>query len=74
MQILKPTGMILLHLFRLVFGAVFVFSGFVKVVDPYGFAYKIEDYLSAFGWSNPLFYHLAMPLAVLRNDAPAFSR
>ena len=65
MQILKPTGMILLHLFRLVFGAVFVFSGFVKAVDPYGLAYKIEDYLSAFGWSNPMFYHLAMPLAVL---------
>lgn len=65
MHILQPTGMILLHLFRLLFGAVFIFSGFVKAVDPYGLAFKIEDYLSAFGWINPLFYQLSLPVAIL---------
>ncbi len=43
-----------------VLGLVFILSGFVKAVDPVGFSYKIEEYLSMFGmygmkeWSVPL--------------------
>lgn len=35
---------------QLFVGAVFVFSGFVKVIDPLGGLYKVTDYLTAFHW------------------------
>ena len=34
---------------RFVLGGVFIFSGFVKVIEPYGFFYKLQDYATAFG-------------------------
>ena len=39
---------------RLLLAAVFIFSGFVKAIDPLGGSYKINDYLLAFGgfWLN----------------------
>ncbi len=44
---------------RTLLGLVFIFSGFVKAIDPLGTVYKIEDYLKAFGG----FFTDLMPLA-----------
>ena len=52
---------------RLVVSATFAFSGFVKLVDPYGTAYKIHDYLVALDLPSLLAYpHLPMALSVLQ--------
>ena len=40
---------ILVELCRLLIGVVFIFSGFVKAVDPVGGAIKIGEYLASFG-------------------------
>jgi uncharacterized membrane protein YphA (DoxX/SURF4 family) len=44
----------IVSLFRFIIGAVFLFSGFVKAVDPYGTAYKMEEYINVFGLSGLL--------------------
>ena len=48
---------------RVIFGLVFLFSGFVKAVDPLGTAYKISDYLEAFSLTSLDF--LAFPASLL---------
>lgn len=60
----NPLLNVLLLILRLIFGAVFVFSGFVKLIDPLGFTYKIQDYLTAFGGFFEAFIPLALPAAV----------
>ena len=34
---------------RLILAATFIFSGYVKAIDPLGTQYKIQDYLVALG-------------------------
>ena len=55
---------IAVEIFRVILGLVFIFSGFVKAVDPWGGAYKIQDYFSAFGF--PEFNFWALPLSFLQ--------
>ena len=54
---------ILLWFSRLLFGLVFIFSGFVKAIDPLGSAYKFQDYFLAFG-TEWLFFS-AVPMAII---------
>lgn len=52
---------VLTNICRFLLAGLFIFSGFVKAVDPLGFTYKIEDYLEAFGILSwlPSFFPLA---------------
>jgi uncharacterized membrane protein YphA (DoxX/SURF4 family) len=45
----KTTMYYIRHISRILMGLLFIFSGYVKMVDPYGFALKIEEYFISFG-------------------------
>lgn len=52
-------------LLRLLLGLVFLFSSFVKGVDPLGTSYKVEDYLMVFGWNGLIPYALVLSYGVI---------
>lgn len=44
---------LLVWLLRLTVGVLFIISGLSKMLDPWGFIFKIEDYQALWGWAIP---------------------
>lgn len=53
----------LLFISRIIVGMVFIFSGFVKGVDPLGFTYKLQDYFTAFNLT--FLKSTALPISII---------
>ena len=45
---------VIVNICRLILAAVFIFSGYVKAIDPLGTQYKIQDYLESLGLQDVL--------------------
>lgn len=53
----------IIHLARLFVGNLFIFSGLVKLNDPLGFSYKLEEYFIEFGMDWSWLHEILVPLA-----------
>lgn len=53
------------HLFRILIGALFIFSGYVKLVDPIGSEYKFQEYFSEGVLNMEFLIPYALPFAIL---------
>lgn len=40
------------HIARMIMGSIFLVSGFVKAVDPWGTMIKVNEYLTIYGWES----------------------
>ena len=52
------------NLIRLVLGGLFIFSGVIKMNDPLGFSYKLEEYFGADVLNLEFLQPLALPMAI----------
>jgi hypothetical protein len=55
---------IIANISRILVGIVFIFSSFVKGIDPLGTAYKMEDYFLAWGWEWALPFALFLSISM----------
>ena len=65
MQKFKNDTSIVLLIFRIAIGLVFIFSSVVKGIDPLGTAYRVEDYLEAYSWYFLVDYSLYLGLLLI---------
>lgn len=55
---------ILIHISRLIVAITFIFSGFTKLVDPLGSAYKFQEYFGSDVLNLPFLIPYALPLSI----------
>ena len=55
----------LIHISRLFVGVLFIFSGLIKLNDPIGFSFKLEEYFSVTVLDIPFLEPYALVIAVL---------
>ncbi|WP_128331224.1 BT_3928 family protein [Apibacter sp. HY039] len=53
------------NLVRIVVGIIFIISGFVKVIDPIGFSYKLEEYFGPSVFDISVLHNLALPMSIV---------
>lgn len=54
----------LLQIFRYLVGFLFIFSGLIKLNDPYGFSYKLKEYFEVFAADFGDFFHAFIPFSL----------
>ena len=54
----------IVSLFRVLVGVIFIFSGLIKLNDPLGFAFKLEEYFSSAVFDLPFLKDLTLPIAI----------
>lgn len=64
-NIKNRTTLIAANLCRLLLAVVFIVSGFVKAVDPKGFAYKLQEYASVFSLEEQWVGDMVLPASLL---------
>ena len=55
---------LLVHISRILVGALFIFSGLIKLNDPIGFSFKLEEYFSITVLDIPLLAPYALIIAI----------
>ncbi len=61
-NIIEPIAVKIIRVFT---GLIFIFSAFVKGVDPIGTDYRVVDYLEAYGWYFLMDYTLALSILLI---------
>ncbi len=62
--IFKNTMRVIVHISRVLVGVLFIFSGFIKLNDPIGFSYKLQEYFSADVLNLPFLEPYALLISV----------
>ena len=57
----------MINVLRFSYGFFLIFSGFVKILDPLGFSYKLQEYFEVFGleWMNELTLFMSIFILII---------